>query len=224
MTAPGLPLRDALAGHLEGYPWAHFHTLTFRPPRTATERQRGRIDPDEGEPWGRFTPRHHPNQAVGLDYAMRSWRRFLHDVQDAAGARLFWFYGIEYGEKFGRLHIHALTGNTERIPTDTVRELWRSGWARVLVYDTRKGAGWYCAKYVAPGHELDDWDVSDSPEQAAAWWAFRNSDRAQVERLTRAAQARLRGREHAGRHALPPEQQLTLNGGLHDVGHSSPTE
>lgn len=208
MAAPALQLREAMATHLNGYPWAHFHTLTFRPPRG---RNRGPVDPDQGEPWGRYTPRHHPSQPVGMDYAMRSWRRFLHDLEDAAGARLFWFYGIEYGEKFGRLHIHALSGNTERVPTSLVQQLWKSGWARILVYDTNKGAGWYLSKYLAPQSDLAEWDVSDSAEQAAAWWRYRNSDRAQVEQLTRAAQARLRGKQHAIRHAAPPEQDSQLS-------------
>ena len=181
------------------------------------------VDPNVGEPWGRYSPRIHAGSPVSMPYALRQWRKFLHGLEEHAGAKLFWFYGLEYGEKFGRLHIHALTGNTERLPTQHITQLWPAGWARVLVYDPNKGAGWYVAKYVAPGHDLAEWDISDSPDQAAAWRRYRDSDRRQVEQLTRAAQARLRALAHAVRHAQPAEQQTTLFSTEHDHdGESSP--
>lgn len=167
------------------------------------------MDPNQGEPWGRYTPRHDPRSPVALPYALRAWRKYLRQLERAAGARLFWFYGIEYGERFGRLHVHALTGNTERVPTGTLASMWAAGWSRNLVYDPNKGAGWYLAKYMAPWDDLAEWDISDSPADAKAWWVYRNSDRAQVEQLTRAAQARLRARDrHAP--AEPTEHQQPL--------------
>ncbi len=188
------PMLEAMGKFLGHYPWAHFLTLTFRPPRSRT-------DSGEPKPWGRYTPRENPSQPVSLPYALRQWTSFLHRLELDSRARLFWFYGVEYGERLGRLHLHALTGNTERIPPMVMQQHWQAGWCRPLVYDPRQGAAGYVAKYVTK--DLADWDISDSAQEAKRFHQFRDSDRGAVEQLTRAAQARLRAAQRAQRCAAP---------------------
>ena len=208
MTWTVPPLLAAMGSFLNQYPWGHFLTLTFRPPRTAAEKE-GRAQPGQPQQWGRYSPRIHPDQAVSMSYALRRWAGFRADLELDAGARLFWFYGVEYGERLGRLHIHALTGNTERVPTRTIAMRWKSGWSRCLVYDPLQGAAGYVSKYITK--ELAEWDVSDSADEAKKFHAFRQSDRAQVEQLTRAAQARLRGAQRATERTALPLQDMQYN-------------
>ncbi len=146
-----------------------------------------------------------------MPYAMRNWWRFLNQIEQDAGARLFWFYGIEYGEKFGRLHIHALTGNTDPIPEMILGERWKAGWARCEVYDPNQGAAGYVAKYMTK--DLAEWDISDSAEQARAFYRFRAKDRLVVKQLTRTAQARLAAQDRARRTAGHPAPAIQLHFG-----------
>lgn len=142
---------------------------------------------------------------VSLPYALRQWETFERTVRTDAGIPLFWFYGVEHGERFGRLHLHALLGNTERLPVETLQRQWTAGFARITEYDPTRGASYYITKYVSK--ELSEWDISSSPQDAAAMWQARAahlfrgsaSDRDQ---LTAAALARLRGRP-------PRTQRLT---------------
>ena len=143
---------------LNGYPWAHWCTLTFRPP--ASERDVGRV-PRE---WGRWRKKIRGAVPVGLDYALRQWSAFQRATTIAAGVPLFWFYGVEHGERLGRLHLHALFGNTERLPVATMRASWTAGFADVDAYDPTRGASYYVTKYVTK--ELAEWDVSGGVREA----------------------------------------------------------
>lgn len=179
------PLHDALGSFLEGYQWAHFHTLTFR-------------------------------RESGEEYARREWKRYLRLLTLEAGVPLQWFYGIEHGERFGRVHIHALTGNTERLPRDVMAEQWRAGHSRIVPYEPGRGASHYIAKYVTK--EMAEWDISGalrassslplavaSTVAASDVAAFRAPAFRESQRL--AMRARARG---AMERALPGTTQLEL--------------
>lgn len=195
------PLNAALGDFLSGYPWSHFLTLTFKPlPRTGKK--------GDTLTWGRFTRR---DTAAGVSdaYAMRAWRGYLRDVSKLADVPLFWFFGIEHGEKRGRLHVHALTGNTERLPVQLLREQWRNGFTRILSYDPSRGAAHYVSKYVTK--QLAEWDISGDVEDARRAQQYRAPMRAVAARMTAAEQSRQRRRESA-----PPKVtasfQLDLTG------------
>jgi hypothetical protein len=99
--------------------------------------------------------------------AHRLFERFAADIEKAAGQSIGWFRGDEYGPEGGRFHIHALMLNTR----DLVRMHWlqewnrRAGWARILPFDPRKGAAFYCAKYVTK--EIGEWELSEKLGAAA---------------------------------------------------------
>ncbi len=150
----------AMGDFLNGYPWAHWCTLTFRPP--ASERDAARV-PRE---WGRWRKKIRGAVPVGLEYALRQWAVFARTTTVAAGVPLFWFYGVEHGERLGRLHLHALFGNTERLPAPLMRASWTAGFAQVDAYDPTRGASYYVTKYVTK--ELAEWDVSSSVTDARA--------------------------------------------------------
>lgn len=188
------PVLLAIGDFLNGYPWAHYLTLTFRPP----QHYKRATDPGllaHGEPWGRFSKRIHSAAPVSQDYALRQWGAFRRTMARAAAVPLFWFYGVEHGEQFGRLHLHALTGNTERLPVATIREYWRSGWSHVKPYDPRKGASYYITKYVTK--ELAEWDISGDVDNAQQMARYRAPGRNDVQRLGALAQARFRAAERA---------------------------
>lgn len=120
-------------------------------------------------------------QESGDDYARREWWRYQRHVEHAAGVATSWFYGIEFGERFGRVHIHALTANTERLPRSLMAAEWRAGFSRILDYDAGRGASHYVAKYVTK--ELAEWDLSPDPEAADAARTFRAPARDESRRL-----------------------------------------
>lgn len=188
---PTNPALAAMGDFLSTYPWAHWCTLTYRPP--AAERDAGRVPMQ----WGRWRKRISSSMPVSLPYALRQWIAFERTVRVNAGLPLFWFYGVEHGDRFGRLHLHALLGNTERLPTSRLAGHWTAGFARITEYDPTRGASYYITKYVSK--EMTEWDISSSAEEAASLYRdraahlFRGrpSDRDQ---LTAAALARLRTR------------------------------
>lgn len=150
---------------LSGYPWAHWCTLTFRPP--ATEAGVG-CEPRE---WGRFRKRIRSDVDVSPQYALRQWRTFKRDTTTHANVPLFWFYGVEFGDRFGRMHLHALLGNTERLPTTVLNQAWPAGYSRILEYDANRGASYYITKYVAK--DLAEWDISENLEAARRMYRAR---------------------------------------------------
>lgn len=176
------PLHDALGRFLEGYPWSHFHTLTFA-------------------------------RASGEDYARREWQRYLRELGLSAGAPLQWFYGIEHGERFGRVHVHALTGNTERLPRELMQDTWRAGFSRILDYQPGKGASHYVAKYVTK--ELAEWDISD-PAAASIVAGFRAPVFLESQRLAMRERARIIARRRLGATPEPAPEQLSHFSGATD--------
>lgn len=127
-------------------------------------------------------------QDSGEEYARREWWRYERRVAAAANVPIHWFYGIEHGAIGGRVHVHALTGNTERLPRTLMAEEWRSGFSRILDYEPNKGASHYVAKYVTK--ELAEWDISGDVESASAVAAFRAPAFAESQRLAMHERAR----------------------------------
>jgi hypothetical protein len=144
---------------------------------------------------GRHARRINSAAPVSQEYALRQWGTFRRNLALDVGVPMFWFYGVEHGEKFGRLHLHALTGNTERLPVFRIRELWKAGWSHVKPYDPRKGASYYITKYVSK--ELAEWDISGDVENARRMARHRSPSRPEAERLGTMALARLRAAERA---------------------------
>ena len=115
-------------------------------------------------------------QVTGPDLARESFDRWMRRLAREAQLPLFWFLGIEDGRLNGRLHIHALIGNTGHHSIERMDERWtttpdgkpskRNGFTRIVRYDPTLGAAHYCTKYVTK--ELHDYDVSDNFTQALA--------------------------------------------------------
>lgn len=180
----------------------------------------------EGYQWSHFHTLTF-RQASGEEYARREWQRYLRQLQLTAGVPLQWFYGIEHGERFGRVHVHALTGNTERMPRSVMAEHWRAGFSRILDYQPGRGASHYLAKYVTK--EMSEWDISgtlrgaplplpleDSSSPAATVAAgFRSPAFSESQRLAMRERARAIARARLASRSAPVTQ-LPLSGGLPD--------
>lgn len=201
------PVLLAIGDFLTGYPWAHYLTLTFRPPQTHKKATDAGLLA-RGETWGRYSRRIHSAAPVSQEYALRMWGAFNRKLALEASVPTFWFYGVEHGEKFGRLHLHALTGNTERIPTFRIRELWGAGWSHVKTYDPTKGASYYITKYVSK--ELAEWDISGNVDNARRMARHRAPARGEAQRLSTMALARLKASERA-RTAVHGPRDVQLN-------------
>lgn len=125
-------LSEAWGQFLSQFPWDWFVTLTFREP-------------------------------VPSFRAYRMFRRFVADIERAAGLPIAWFLVFEYGARNGRLHIHALMSNTAHLSRLWWLDEWnrRAGYARILPFDCRRGAVYYCAKYVTKG--IGEWELVGLP-------------------------------------------------------------
>lgn len=102
------------------------------------------------------------------DFARRQFLSYIGRLERESGRSLFWFYGTEYG-KLGRLHLHALTGNTDGMGAVLNAEWYQDanrgarGFARVKEYDPLLTAAHYVTKYITKS--LADYDLS--PQLAA---------------------------------------------------------
>lgn len=160
----------------------------------------------EKYPWSHFHTLTFARES-GEEYARREWRRYLRLVQLSAGVPLQWFFGIEHGERFGRVHVHALTGNTERLPRSLIAEHWRAGFSRILDYERGKGASHYLAKYVTK--EMSEWDISEA-SAAASVAGFRTPVFKESQRLAMRERARGIARARLGLMASSAVQLSTL--------------
>lgn len=94
--------------------------------------------------------------------AHRLFERLMQELERAAGVPIFWFRADEIGPRGGRFHIHALVGNVANLRRMTFVDLWneKAGYARIWPFDSKRGAAYYCAKYIAK--QINDWDLSDN--------------------------------------------------------------
>ena len=99
---------------------------------------------------------------VGSFRAHRLFGFFVRDIEKAAGLPIFWFRADEIGTHGGRFHIHALMGNVAHLRRLTWMDRWNklAGIARILPFNAKRGAAYYCAKYVTK--QSGDWDLSDN--------------------------------------------------------------
>lgn len=97
------------------------------------------------------------------EFARRQFLGYVARLERESGRSLFWFYGTEYG-KLGRLHLHALTGNTVGMGVQLNDEWFQAaglgarGFARVRAYDPKLTAAHYVTKYITKS--LADYDLS----------------------------------------------------------------
>jgi len=99
---------------------------------------------------------------VGSFRAHRLFGFFVRDIEKAAGMPIFWFRVDEIGTHGGRFHIHALIGNVAHLRRLTWMDRWHdlAGIARILPFNAKRGAAYYCAKYVTK--QFGDWELSDN--------------------------------------------------------------
>ena len=94
--------------------------------------------------------------------AHRLFEQFMRDLEKAAGIPIFWFRADELGTHGGKFHIHALIGNVAHLRRLTWMDRWHdlAGIARILPFNAKRGAAYYCAKYVTK--QSGDWELSDN--------------------------------------------------------------
>src|SRR5439155_1099147 len=100
--------------------------------------------------------------SVGSFRAHRLFGHFVRDLEKAAGIPIFWFRADEIGPHGGRFHIHALIGNVAHLRRMSWVDRWDrlAGYARILPFNSKRGAAYYCAKYVAK--QSGDWKISEN--------------------------------------------------------------
>lgn len=119
----------------------------------------------QGLPWD-----HYATLTFGIksgpDFARRAFGGWIRRVEQEAGVPLLWFLGFEDGRQLGRLHLHALVGNTFDVSARFMSKAWKPGFSRIVPYRPRLGAAYYVTKYVTK--ELLDYDVSPNFARALA--------------------------------------------------------
>lgn len=122
--------------------------------------------------WGDFLSQYRWDWFVTLTFegdvktftAHRRCNVWLRSLEKAAGQPIAWFRGDEFGEKFGKFHMHLLIANVAHLHRFTWMKQWkdRNGFARIFEFDPSKGATYYIAKYVTK--QFGEWDLSDKIE------------------------------------------------------------
>jgi hypothetical protein len=127
------PLVEAWGDFLSNYRWSWFVTLTFR------------------EETKSFS-------------GHRKFNAYMKLLERAAGGPITFFRVDELGSINGRFHIHALVGGVDHMRRLTWMDLWKkfNGYARFYPFDVRKGAAWYCAKYLRKAN--GDWELGGDVE------------------------------------------------------------
>jgi hypothetical protein len=88
---------------------------------------------------------------------------WLRGLQKAADQPIAWFRGDEYGEKFGKFHMHLLIGGVAHLHRFTWMKRWeRSGYARIFEFDSSQAAPFYVSKYVTK--QFGEWDIGGDVE------------------------------------------------------------
>jgi hypothetical protein len=129
------------------------------------------------EAWGQFLSQFSWDWYVTLTFrdcvksfrAHRLFERFVSELEKAAGIPIFWFRADEIGVHGGRFHIHALIGNVAHLRRMTWLDRWHdlAGIARILPFDAKRGAAYYCAKYITK--QGGDWELSDNLRAFASY-------------------------------------------------------
>ncbi|MGA2979620.1 MAG: hypothetical protein ABSD76_08520 [Terriglobales bacterium] len=122
-------LAEGWGQFLSQFPWDWFATLTFR-------------------------------EEVKSFSAHRLFARFARGIERAAEQPIFWFRADEIGSRLGRFHIHALFGNVSHLRRLFWMDRWSdvAGYARILPFNDKRGAAYYCAKYLTK--QDGDWEMS----------------------------------------------------------------
>ncbi len=120
------------------------------------------------EGWGQFLSQFSWDWFVTLTFrdevksftAHRLFGRFARAIERAAEQPIFWFRADEIGSRGGRFHIHALFGNVSHLRRLFWMDRWSevAGYARILPFNEKRGAAYYCAKYVTK--QDGDWEMS----------------------------------------------------------------
>jgi hypothetical protein len=91
----------------------------------------------------------------GLSFCKRGWREFVKEIGRRRGLHdVEYIAGWEYQPDRGVPHVHALVTGSQGVHRLGMMDYWygRYGIARVLPYDSAKGARYYISKYVVkPG-------------------------------------------------------------------------
>jgi len=122
------------------------------------------------EGWGQFLSQFSWDWFLTLTFrdwvvsfrAHRLFGYFVRDLERAARIPIFWFRADEIGPHGGRFHIHALIGNVAHMRRMKWVDRWDrlAGHARILPFTSKRGAAYYCAKYVTK--KSGDWELSEN--------------------------------------------------------------
>jgi len=84
-------------------------------------------------------------------------------LKKAAGQQIIWFRGDEFGEKFGKFHMHLLMGGVAHLHRFTWMKRWeRYGYARIFEFDSNQSAAFYVSKYVTK--QFGEWEIGGDIE------------------------------------------------------------
>src|SRR5258705_12179929 len=87
----------------------------------------------EGLPWDHYTTLTFGIKS-GPDFARRAFGAWIRRLEREAGLPLLWFVGFEDGRLLGRLHLHALVGNTFDLSPSFMSEVWTPGFSRIVPF------------------------------------------------------------------------------------------
>ena len=117
--------------------------------------------------WDWYTTHTFKAEYVSPKQSDRAWYSWFNSLRVAAvakgltpsvygGQSPFYFRVAEYQDR-GTLHYHALIGNVGDIRRLLFKDFWElNGFARVVKYETGKGANFYVGKYLTKADGIGD--------------------------------------------------------------------
>jgi hypothetical protein len=139
------PWIDSLGPQLDSGQWQVYATITYGTPNYPW--QRGFPTGGSGRPKAEFA--HH------------LFDRFIEHLEGELGSRLDYVVADQLGERFGRLHQHAILA-AEGLAEYQRTQMWewlreRAGWSRVLPFE--QGAAFYISRYIGRDVNRCEWNL-----------------------------------------------------------------
>jgi hypothetical protein len=136
---------DSLSSQTGSGEWQVFATITYRTPNY---------------PWCRGFPTSGSGRPKA-DFAHHFFDRFVAHLESEVGSRLDYVVADQLGDRFGRLHQHAILA-AQGLSEYSRNEIWkwlkeRAGYSRVLPFE--HGAAYYISRYIGRHVNRCDWDL-----------------------------------------------------------------
>jgi hypothetical protein len=136
---------DSLGSQTDSAQWQVFGTITYRTPNY---------------PWCRGFPTGGSGRPKA-EFAHHLFDRLIAYLESEVGSRVDYVVADQFGERFGRLHQHAIL-SAQGLAEYPRTKIWRwleerAGWNRILPFE--QGAAFYISRYIGRDFSRCEWNL-----------------------------------------------------------------